>query len=130
MINGWQWILLITIEKDKAVNKNGRKINLGKLRSMKKIKEELVKGRFSCKNCHRKETQLEIKKLMKPDSELNTKQLYDRNKGIPLTYVVNEEKLRRAKCIDCNLLVDTNLENSMIFEFITKMQRRNCLPLH
>jgi hypothetical protein len=80
---------------------NGRTIGISHLCRLKYILEELPKGRWLCRFCHRLETRDENsdRKLSAADGSRSLE--YVRNEVAKRSAVVNAEKLRRVSCLDC-----------------------------
>jgi hypothetical protein len=86
--------------KDKYRTKNGKPLGLGQL-TIKKIKEELKKGRWLCAQCHDVETRSENAELK--STAIKAKWYQDKH---PIWQkFANLEKLRRKQCLDCHRVV-------------------------
>ena len=97
--------------KEKRKDINGKSVHFGRLGSKKAIDEELPKGRFLCKNCHRIETKNENMKISS-SSKCTDSVLRKQIKNL-----VTKEKINRHKCIDCYIDVEPDGSNSCCFDF-------------
>lgn len=91
--------------------KNGKAINITRLGSIEKVKQELPEGKWVCDECGDADTRRENEENKSTSRSAESK----RRDNMIWQQFVNKEKLRRGKCHDCGKVVTE--DNVRIFDF-------------
>ena len=112
----------------KYVSKTGRKINIANLRSIRSMEEEMkhIKG-FLCKFCHQIETHKE-RKAKKEERVTRVKSISKKAMRRLNSYaLVNNEKIARGSCVDCQRKVTNENTVGFHFDHINPLTKINCV---
>lgn len=98
--------------EEKYQNRNGKRICISEMRSLKTIQNEAKKTRFLCAFCHRLDTQKEDEILHQQTTREPTSRWKSNKK------FVDQVKLTIQKCTDCQRLVTENTCRGFDFDHV------------